>query len=227
MYYVQSSLEKKQSSGGVLQKRCFQKFRKIHRKHLCQSPFFNKVDYLLKKRPCHKCFPVNLAKFLKTPFLQNISNPVAASKKKLGKATQTLKFRRIILIPVNLNARRSTTKLHRIYTRSTISSLIRQKDESLKGAYKKTKHAKFSEKLRFSENLESSYFLIKTVLRFTLFPSYRRYYHFTRRYFPKLLQVSKLLSNNFKFPDIYTRSCNPTLQYKISMSSASAFVQNL
>ena len=74
------------------------------------------------------------------------------------------------------------------YIEYTLEALIiRQKDESLKGAYKKTKHAKFSEKRRFSENLGTSYFLIKTVLRFTLFPSYRRYYHFTRRYFPKLL----------------------------------------
>ena len=36
--------------------------------------FFNKVAglSLLKKRPWHRCFPVNLAKFLRTPFLQNI-----------------------------------------------------------------------------------------------------------------------------------------------------------
>ena len=46
-------------------------------KHLCQSLFFNKVAgwpaTLLKKRPWHRCFPVNFAKLLRTPFLQNAS----------------------------------------------------------------------------------------------------------------------------------------------------------
>ena len=28
---------------------------------------------LLKKRRCHRCFPMNFAKFLRTPFLQNTS----------------------------------------------------------------------------------------------------------------------------------------------------------
>ena len=42
-------------------------------KHLCQSLFFNKLaglrpSALLKKRLWHKCFPVKLAKFLRTPF---------------------------------------------------------------------------------------------------------------------------------------------------------------
>ena len=47
-------------------------------KHLCQSHFLNKVaglrfTTLLKKRLWHRCFPMNFAKFLRTPFLQNIS----------------------------------------------------------------------------------------------------------------------------------------------------------
>ena len=42
-------------------------------KHLCQSLFFNKVAALLIKRLWHRCFPVNFAKFLRTPFLQNTS----------------------------------------------------------------------------------------------------------------------------------------------------------
>ena len=42
-------------------------------KHLCQSLFFNKVAglrpaTLSKKRLWHRCFPVNVAKFLRTPF---------------------------------------------------------------------------------------------------------------------------------------------------------------
>ena len=49
-------------------------FAKFSGKHLCQSLFFNKVAglrpaTLLKKRLWHRCFPVNFAKFLRTPFL--------------------------------------------------------------------------------------------------------------------------------------------------------------
>ena len=52
---------------GVL--RNFAKFTGIH---LCQRLFFNKVaglrpETLLKKSLWHRCFPVNIAKFLKTP----------------------------------------------------------------------------------------------------------------------------------------------------------------
>ena len=41
-------------------------------KHLCQSLFFNKIAglrpaTLLKKRLWHRCFPVNFAKFRRTP----------------------------------------------------------------------------------------------------------------------------------------------------------------
>ena len=40
-------------------------------KHLCQSLFFScrRPATLLKKRPWHRRFPVNIAKFLTTPFL--------------------------------------------------------------------------------------------------------------------------------------------------------------
>ena len=46
---------------------------KFKGKHLCQSLFFNKVAglrpaTLLKKRLWHRYFPVNFAKFLRTPF---------------------------------------------------------------------------------------------------------------------------------------------------------------
>ena len=47
-------------------------FAKFTRKHLCQSLFFNKVARpatLIEKRLWHRCFPVNFAKFLRTPFL--------------------------------------------------------------------------------------------------------------------------------------------------------------
>ena len=47
-------------------------FTKFTQKHLCYSLFFNKVAglkpaTLLKKRPWHRCFSVNFAKFLRTP----------------------------------------------------------------------------------------------------------------------------------------------------------------
>ena len=53
-------------------------FTKFTGKHLCQSLSFNKVAgvrpaILLKKRLWHRCFPVNFAKFLRTPFQQNTS----------------------------------------------------------------------------------------------------------------------------------------------------------
>ena len=53
-------------------------FAKSTGKHLCQVLFFNKVSgvrpaTLLKKRLWHGCFPVNFAKFSRTPFLQNTS----------------------------------------------------------------------------------------------------------------------------------------------------------
>ena len=55
-----------------------QKFRKIHSKAPVPEFFFNKIAdlrpaTLLKKRHWHRCFPVNYAKFLRTPFLLNIS----------------------------------------------------------------------------------------------------------------------------------------------------------
>ena len=51
-------------------------FSKFTGKHLCQSPFLTKVAglraaTLLKKRLWHRRFPVNFAKFLGIPFLQN------------------------------------------------------------------------------------------------------------------------------------------------------------
>ena len=51
-------------------------FAKLAGKHLCQSILFNKVAVLrpatlLKKRPWHRRFPVNFAKFLRTSFFQN------------------------------------------------------------------------------------------------------------------------------------------------------------
>ena len=56
-----------------LKKVVLKNFAKFTGKHLCQSLFFNKVAglrpaTLFKKRLWHKCFPVNFAKFHRTPF---------------------------------------------------------------------------------------------------------------------------------------------------------------
>ena len=51
-------------------------FTKFTGKHLCQSIFFNKVAghcNFIKMKLWHRCFPMNFAKFLRTPFLQNTS----------------------------------------------------------------------------------------------------------------------------------------------------------
>ena len=66
---------------GVLLEKMFleiRNFAKFTGKHLCQSPFFNKVAglrlaTLLKKRLWHRYFPVNFVKFLRTRFSQNTS----------------------------------------------------------------------------------------------------------------------------------------------------------
>ena len=58
-------------------------FIKFTGKHLCQSLFFNKVAglrpaVLLKKRLCHRYFPVNFAKNFKNTFHYR-TPPMAAS----------------------------------------------------------------------------------------------------------------------------------------------------
>ena len=48
----------------------------------------------LKKRPLHRCFPVNFAKFLRTPFLQSTINELVTFSK-------TLKFMQTIVYQIN------------------------------------------------------------------------------------------------------------------------------
>ena len=65
------------ATGGVLRN-----FTKLTGKHLCQSLWGAqslRPATLLKKRLWHMCFPVNFAKFLRTPFLQNISGRLLLS----------------------------------------------------------------------------------------------------------------------------------------------------
>ena len=59
---------KKQPPAVFCRKGVLRNFAKFTGKRLCFSPVT-----LLKKSPWHRCFPVNFAKFLRTPFLQNTS----------------------------------------------------------------------------------------------------------------------------------------------------------
>ena len=61
-----------------INKTVLQNFAKLTGKHLRWSLFFNRVAGLrlatkIKKRLRHKRFPVSFAKFLRTPFLENLS----------------------------------------------------------------------------------------------------------------------------------------------------------
>ena len=62
--------EQKQPFADVLQNRCSYKFRNIHTKATVLESLFNKVAGIrLQKRLEHRCFPVNIAKFLRTAFV--------------------------------------------------------------------------------------------------------------------------------------------------------------
>ena len=62
----------------VLQKRRCQKFCKIQESTCAKVTFLIKLQArpatLLKKRPWHRCFPVNFAKFLRTRFSHPLSH---------------------------------------------------------------------------------------------------------------------------------------------------------
>ena len=72
------SFIKKQPLQRFCKKGVLKKFHKIHLKTPVSESLFNRVSglrpaSLLKKRLQHRCFQVNFAKFLRTPFLQNTS----------------------------------------------------------------------------------------------------------------------------------------------------------
>ena len=79
MFSKTCSNSQKQPSEVFFEKRySYKNFAKFTGKHLCWGLFFNKVVVLkpatlLIKRFQHRCFPVNFAKFLRMPFLQNNS----------------------------------------------------------------------------------------------------------------------------------------------------------
>ena len=72
---MRTILFQKQSPRGVPKKAILRNFAKFIGKHPCQSLFFNKVTglrpaTLWRKRLWHRCFPMNFAKFLRTPFFK-------------------------------------------------------------------------------------------------------------------------------------------------------------
>ena len=55
------------ATGGVLQKKVFLEILQNSQEIICWPAA------LLKKRLCHRCFPENFVKFIKTSFLHNTS----------------------------------------------------------------------------------------------------------------------------------------------------------
>ena len=79
----------KQPQGLFYIKRCYWKFRKIHRKTTMSEPVFQfKLQALpttltRKKRIRHRFFPLNFAKFLREPFLQKATRRLLLHIQKL------------------------------------------------------------------------------------------------------------------------------------------------
>ena len=87
-YFLKYS-QQRWSHGGAIKKDVLTSFTKFTGKHLCQTLFFNKVTclrpaFLLKKRLCLRCFPMNSVKFLRTPFLQYTSGRLLLQVLKMG-----------------------------------------------------------------------------------------------------------------------------------------------
>ena len=65
------------ATGGVLRKEVLLKILQYLQENTCVGVFLKQVTGLqvynfIKKRLQHRCFPVNIAKFLRTPILKNI-----------------------------------------------------------------------------------------------------------------------------------------------------------
>ena len=67
-----------------VRKSVLRNFAKVTGIYLCQELYFNKVRHaaLLKQRLQHRCFPLNFAKFLRTPFLHNTSGRLFLNKRR-------------------------------------------------------------------------------------------------------------------------------------------------
>ena len=72
IYKIKTDINRSSRRKCSVRKNVLGNLAKFTAKHLYQNLFFNKVMEacnLLKKRLSHRCFPVNFAKFLRTPFL--------------------------------------------------------------------------------------------------------------------------------------------------------------
>ena len=76
LWCIRSSHQRGSMKNGVLRN-----FAKFIGKHLCQIQSLRPAT-LLKKKFWHRCFPVNFAKSLRTPFLQNSSGRLLLYKKR-------------------------------------------------------------------------------------------------------------------------------------------------
>ena len=91
-------------------------FTKFTGKHLCQSLFVNKNEAsglrpatFLKKRPWHRCIPVNFVKFLRTPFLQNISGRHAS---RLSEAVISFPYYVLLLTCIYTGKMKSSSRIN-------------------------------------------------------------------------------------------------------------------
>ena len=78
--YVNCNKKQKQPPEVFCKKMYSQKFCKIHSKTLVPEPEACNFICLYFKRLWHRCVPVNFAKFLKAPFLQNTSGRLLLEK---------------------------------------------------------------------------------------------------------------------------------------------------
>ena len=74
--FISNFPKSKAATRGALQKQVFLKIHRIQGETPVPESLLKKVAglrpaTLLKNRLCHRCFPVNFVKFLRTPFLQN------------------------------------------------------------------------------------------------------------------------------------------------------------
>ena len=76
MFQVRPQYFSEAATGGVLQKDFLKNFATFTGKHLSCESFFYKVTGLQPSGLQHRCFLVNNAKFLRTPILKNICEPL-------------------------------------------------------------------------------------------------------------------------------------------------------
>ena len=99
----------KQTIEVFYKKSVLRNFAKFIEKHLCQNLFIK----VLKKKLWHRCFPVNFAKFLKTPFLTEPFRQVFLNKKAIAQQFSKVKTidRNELLKEKNM-MKKHKTKLH-------------------------------------------------------------------------------------------------------------------